>query len=153
MFFLFQKKNLQECVLSGLLSVAGKKVLHMDRNDYYGGATASISPLDKLYEHFKRGDKPAESMGRGRDWSVDLIPKFLMANGLLVKLLVHTDVTRYLEFKSVAGSYVWKKQGSGGQVFKVPVTEKEALATSLMGLFEKRRFRNFLIWLARKKKK
>ena len=25
-----------------------------------------------------------------RDWNVDLIPKFLMANGQLVKLLVHT---------------------------------------------------------------
>ena len=27
-----------------------------------------------------------------RDWNVDLIPKFLMANGQLVKLLVHTGV-------------------------------------------------------------
>ena len=34
--------GLKECVLSGLLSVAGKKVLHMDRNNYYGGACASM---------------------------------------------------------------------------------------------------------------
>jgi RAB protein geranylgeranyltransferase component A len=33
------------------------------------------------------------------------------------------------------------------QIYKVPVTETEALSTSLMGLFEKRRFRNFLIWV------
>lgn len=39
--------------------------------------------------------KPAPEMGRGRDWNVDLIPKFLMANGSLVKLLIHTGVTRY----------------------------------------------------------
>jgi Rab GDP dissociation inhibitor len=32
-----------ECVLSGLLSVDGKKVLHLDRNDYYGGASASLN--------------------------------------------------------------------------------------------------------------
>ena len=51
-------------------------------------------------------------MGRGRDWNVDLIPKFLMANGSLVKLLIHTGVTRYLEFKSIEGSYVYK----GGKV-------------------------------------
>ena len=38
-----------------------------------------------------------------RDWNVDLIPKFLMANGQLVKLLIHTGVTRYLEFKSIEG--------------------------------------------------
>lgn len=74
---------------------------------------------------------------------------------MLVKMLIHTDVTRYLEFKSVEGSYVWKKGGKvraprarcSLQVYKVPVTETEALATSLMGLFEKRRFRNFLIWV------
>ena len=39
---------LQECVLSGLLSVAGKKVLHMDRNKYYGGESASLSPIDEV---------------------------------------------------------------------------------------------------------
>eukprot|EP00051_Salpingoeca_urceolata_P026419 m.477241 g.477241 ORF g.477241 m.477241 type:complete len:445 (+) comp20789_c0_seq1:152-1486(+) len=136
--------GLKECILSGLLSVAGKKVLHVDRNDYYGGASASLTPLKKLYEHFGREDDPSESFGRGRDWNVDLIPKFIMANGVLVKMLIHTDVTRYLEFKSVEGSYVWK---SGGKVHKVPVTEREALGSSLMGLFEKRRFRDFLIWV------
>jgi hypothetical protein len=29
--------GLTECLLSGLLSVEGKKVLHLDRNQYYGG--------------------------------------------------------------------------------------------------------------------
>lgn len=31
--------GLKECILSGLLSIEGKKVLHMDRNDYYGQRT------------------------------------------------------------------------------------------------------------------
>ena len=35
--------GLTECILSGLLSVDGKKVLHMDRNDYYGGESASLN--------------------------------------------------------------------------------------------------------------
>ena len=96
----------------------------------------------QLYTKFNLG-KPPANMGRGRDWNVDLIPKFLMANGLLVKLLIHTGVTRYLEFKSVEGSYVFKE----GKTHKVPSDEKEALASGLMGLFEKRRFRNFLIWV------
>eukprot|EP00730_Choanoeca_flexa_P000403 TRINITY_DN10185_c0_g3_i1.p1 TRINITY_DN10185_c0_g3~~TRINITY_DN10185_c0_g3_i1.p1 ORF type:complete len:444 (+),score=115.63 TRINITY_DN10185_c0_g3_i1:50-1381(+) len=136
--------GLKECVLSGLLSVNGKKVLHMDRNDYYGAASASLTPLKKLYEKFRKDGEPPETMGRGRDWNVDLIPKFLMANGLLVKMLLHTDVTRYLEFKNVEGSFVWKK---GGKVHKVPSTEREALASGLMGIFEKRRFRNLLIFV------
>ena len=56
-------------------------MLHVDRNDYYGGESASITPLEKLYEKFGRKDKPSESFGRGRDWNVDLIPKFIMADG------------------------------------------------------------------------
>lgn len=31
--------GLKECILSGMLSVSGKKVLHIDRNTYYGGDT------------------------------------------------------------------------------------------------------------------
>ena len=45
--------------------------------------------------------------------------------GQLVKLLIGTGVTRYLEFKCVEGSYVYK----GGKVYKVPADEKEALTT------------------------
>ncbi len=66
-----------------------------------------------------------------------------MANGQLVKLLIHTGVTRYLEFKSVEGSYVYK----AGKISKVPADDKEALNSDLMGIFEKRRFRNFLLYV------
>lgn len=51
--------------------------------------------------------------------------------GQLVKLLIHSGVTRYLEFKSVEGSYVFKK---GGKVHKVPSTESEALTSSNLGV-------------------
>ena len=40
--------------------------------------------------------------------------------------MIHTGVTRYLEFKSVEGSYVYK----GGKIYKVPASETEALKTS-----------------------
>ena len=82
-------------------------------------------------------------MGSSRNWNVDLVPKFIMACGKLVKILLHTKVTRYLEFKSVDGSYVFKD----GKVQKVPTTPAEALNSSLMGFFEKRKFRNFLIFI------
>ena len=35
--------GLVECIISSLLSMEGKKVLHMDRNDYYGGECASLN--------------------------------------------------------------------------------------------------------------
>lgn len=43
--------GLTECVLSGLLSVEGKKVLHMDRNDYYGGDSASLNLTQVCGQH------------------------------------------------------------------------------------------------------
>ncbi|KAJ8404063.1 hypothetical protein AAFF_G00344130 [Aldrovandia affinis] len=131
--------GLKECILSGIMSVGGKKVLHMDRNPYYGGESASISPLEELYKKFQVSGPP-RSMGHGRDWNVDLTPKFLLSNGQLVKMLLYTEVTRYLDFKVVEGSFVYQ----AGRVYKVPSTEAEALASDLLGMFDKRRFRKLL---------
>jgi Rab GDP dissociation inhibitor len=131
--------GLKECILSGLLAVNGKKVLHVDRNQYYGGECASLN-LTNLYGKFKPGVEPRSDLGSNRDYNIDLIPKFIMACGKLVKMLLHTKVTRYLEFKNVDGSYVFK----GGKTYKVPATPEEALKSSLMGIFEKRKFRNLL---------
>jgi len=134
--------GLKECILSGVLSVDGYKVLHMDRNPYYGGESASLN-LVQLYEKFYAGKKPLESLGQSRDYNVDLIPKFIMASGILVKILLHTDVTRYLEFKCVDGSFVYRS----GKIHKVPANDSEALKSALMGLFEKRRARKFFIYI------
>ena len=137
----------KECVISGLLSKRGLKVLHVDRNDYYGGESASLN-LTQLYERYKpQAPPPAEDgpLGRPRDYSVDLVPKFIMAGGSLVDALIHTDVTRYLEFKAVEGSFVARK----GKVYKVPTTESEAIYSSLIGLWEKNRARLFFGFCAR----
>jgi Rab GDP dissociation inhibitor len=139
--------GLTECMISGLLAVKGKKVLHVDRNNYYGADTASLS-LTNLYQKFRHEDPPS-TMGHSRDWNVDLVPKFIMACGSLVKILLHSKVTRYLEFKSVDGSYVMRE----GKPQKVPATAAEALNSSLMGFFEKRKFRNFLVFLQGYEKK
>ena len=129
----------QECIISGLLSVMGLKVLHIDRNNYYGGACASLN-LTNLYgkvciyfifyyrtdrqyyihtyvqilfekvhpksrpsttfkhnqhnQQFRQGAEPPAALGSNRDYNVDLVPKFIMACGDLVKILLHTKVTR-----------------------------------------------------------
>jgi len=134
--------GLTECILSGLLSVEGKKVLHMDRNDYYGGDSASLN-LTQLYRKFRPDQAPPTELGRDRDYAVDLVPKFIIASGELTRILVHTDVTRYLEFKQIAGSFVYRD----GRISKVPSTEMEAVKSPLMGLFEKRRAKKFFEFL------
>ncbi|KAF8044196.1 hypothetical protein BT93_A2241 [Corymbia citriodora subsp. variegata] len=113
--------GLKECILSGLLSVDGLK----------------------LWKRFRGNDKPPESLGPSKEYNVDMIPKFTMANGALVRVLIHTDVTKYLNFKVVDGSFVYNK----GKIYKVPATDVEALKSPLMGLFEKRRARKFFIYV------
>lgn len=43
---------------------------------------------------FRNGAEPPAALGSNRDYNVDLVPKFIMACGDLVKILLHTKVTR-----------------------------------------------------------
>ena len=132
--------GLTECILSGLLSVKGKRVLQVDRNGYYGSDTASLT-LPTLFEKFRNSEPPADKFGTNyRDWNVDLVPKFIMASGNLVKILLHAKVTAYLDFRPIDGSFVYKD----AKVHKIPATGSEVLTSGIIGFFEKRTFYNFL---------
>lgn len=49
----------------------------------------------------------------------------LNLSGQLVRMLLITKVTRYLDFKVIDGSFVYKQS----KIYKVPSTEAEALAS------------------------
>ncbi|KAI5290309.1 Rab GDP dissociation inhibitor alpha [Ascosphaera acerosa] len=150
--------GLTECVLSGVLSVKGKKVLHIDRNGYYGGEAASVN-IETLFRRFKPSSIPGNvssatpppwaQYGRPQDWNIDLVPKLLMSNGELTNILVSTDVTRYLDFRQIAGSYVQQGSGADATVARVPSDAREALSSSLMGVAEKTRAKAFLDWVGK----
>lgn len=57
--------GMKECLLSGLLSVDKKKVLHLDRNNYYGGASASLD-IHQLFAKFAGDEKPSAPAPRQR---------------------------------------------------------------------------------------
>jgi|EP00927_Polykrikos_kofoidii_P086032 Rab GDP dissociation inhibitor len=140
--------GLKECILSGLLSVSGQKVLHLDRNNYYGGECASLN-ITNLWEKFRPGTEPPKELGVNRDWNVDLVPKFIMASGNLVKILLKTKVSRYLEWKSCDRSYVYQPTeggffSSGKAIHSVPTTPAEGVKSGLMGILEKPRFVKFV---------
>lgn len=140
--------GLKECILSGLLSVSGKKVLHLDRNDYYGGECASLN-ITNLWQKFRPGTEPPKELGANRDWNVDLVPKFIMGSGNLVKILLKTRVSKYLEWKACDRSYVYLPTDGGmfssaKQIHSVPTTAKEGMTSSMMGMLEKPRFIQFI---------
>ena len=154
--------GLKECMLAGLLAKfpkktpgeekkEGAKILQLDRNGYYGSDSASLN-LTNLWKHFNKGEVPKQ-YGENRDWNVDLIPKYIMANGSLVKLLLKTNVSQYLEWKAVDGTFVYQYDKGGifskakGVIHKVPATAGEAMKSSLMGMLEKNRFRKFMTFI------
>lgn len=144
--------GLKECILGGLLAVSGKKVLQLDRNGYYGGSTASLN-LTNFFKKYAPDTEPPQNYGANRDWNIDLIPKFVMSNGNLVKMLLHTKVTRYLEWQVVEGTYVYQYQKAGffsneKHIHKVPATDIEALKSPLLSMMEKNRCKNFFKYCA-----
>jgi len=72
-----------------------------------------------------------------------------MANGKLVKMLLHTKVTKYLEWKCVDATYVLQYQKGGmfsnakNLIAKVPSNEGEAVSTPLLGIWEKKNVASF----------
>ncbi|XWS39780.1 hypothetical protein CRYUN_Cryun18bG0084000 [Craigia yunnanensis] len=56
--------------------------------------------------------------------------KFMMANGSLVCILIHIDVTKYLNLKAVDGSSVY----NNGKINKVPSTDVEATEITIDGV-------------------
>lgn len=48
--------------------------------------------------------------------------QFMMANGALVRVLIHTDVTKYLNFKAVDGNFVYNKGKVCDQISVPPST-------------------------------
>lgn len=39
---------------------------------------------------FRNGQAPHQKYGENRDWNVDLIPKFVMANGIFDSIITYT---------------------------------------------------------------
>ena len=138
----------KECLLAGLLAAVGKKkVLQIDRNSNYGGDCGTLNLKEMHERHKKPYDQEAvtKQFGRPTRYQCDLIPKFILAGGRLVKMLIQTGVTKYIEFAAVDKSFVF----TSGKIYKVPVTPSEALRTSLVGLFQKRHLRNFAMFLSK----
>ena len=43
--------GLTECILSSLLSMEGKKILHLDHNEYYGGESANLNLTQVIFKN------------------------------------------------------------------------------------------------------
>lgn len=140
--------GITESILSGLLSIEGNKILNIDKNPFYGDSGASLN-ITNIWKKFRPNEEVPKELGHNRDWNIDLTPKFVMAYGKLVKMIIKTEVSHYLNWRCVEGTYVyqWSEGGifskKGGKFKKVPANDKEALSSDLMSFFEKRKCQKF----------
>lgn len=58
---------------------------------------------------FYEGEPPKE-LGENRNWNVDLCPKIVISNGNMVKILVKTKTSDYINWRPIDGSYVYNIQ-------------------------------------------
>ncbi|OIR56899.1 MAG: Rab GDP-dissociation inhibitor [Amphiamblys sp. WSBS2006] len=132
--YLILGTGITECIMGGILSMQGSRVLQVDRNKHYGGECASLD-LQQLYARFGETTED-ESF---RKYCIDLVPKFIMAQGDLIEILAKTKATSYIDFQTIKGSYVYRN----GRISKIPSAKIDTLKSPLLGIFEKKRVWSF----------
>ncbi|KAI9817530.1 MAG: Rab proteins geranylgeranyltransferase component A [Pycnora praestabilis] len=115
--------GLQQSLLALALSRSGKKVLHVDKNDYYGGSEAAFS-LQEAEEWVKTVRNAAINLGSdtqdgifsssgnlslsfSRAYSLSLSPQLIYTRSTLLPILVSSKVYRQLEFQSVGNWWIY----------------------------------------------
>lgn len=144
--------GLAECIIASAFTISGKKVLHIDSNDFYGGpfASLSLSSLGNIPQslandaeviHCSR-DPSAESflLCNDKAFSVDVsVPKVLFCRDHSVDFLIMHKASKYMNFLSVKDLNVWI---SGGAHIRVPTTRNKIFQDKSLKLSEKRALMN-----------
>ena len=131
-----------------MLKQEDMKICQINKNKYFGEDSPSLN-LSQLWSEFNKNQNPPEEYGEDKDWNIDLIPKIIMTNSSLIKLLIITDVYHYIEWKNIEDVFVYQYDKGGmfsspkGIIYKVPSSAEEAVNSDLMGMFEKNRCKKF----------
>lgn len=129
--------GLPSSLIAAAASAAGKSVLHLDPNPFYGSHFASLPP-SSLPPHIKpSGVLPEPS----RSFSLDLAgPRLLYCADAMVDLLLRSGAGHHVEFKSVDGSLIY----SEGALCSVPDSRQAIFRHASLELGEKREMMRFL---------
>ncbi|KAM4695765.1 rab proteins geranylgeranyltransferase component A 1 isoform 2-T2 [Rhinophrynus dorsalis] len=80
----------------------------------------------------------------GRRFNIDLVSKFLYSRGLLIELLIKSNVSRYTEFKNVTRILSYHN----GKIEQVPCSRADVFASKQLSMVEKRILMKFLMLCA-----
>ncbi|RMD43479.1 hypothetical protein DV735_g1633, partial [Chaetothyriales sp. CBS 134920] len=143
----------------GALSRSGKKVLHVDRNAYYGGEDAgfSLQDAEKWIAAVKAGGSavfsdaaavttvdaatsPQPLLSPSRAYTLSLNPQIVYAQSRFLPALVSSQIHSQLEFQAV-GSW-WMHRD--GKLQKIPGTREDLFNDDSLSVRDKRSLMKFL---------
>lgn len=149
-----------ESVLAAALAWQGSNVLHIDKNNYYGDASATLT-VDQIknwvneVNNMKAYTDPIcygnaklyvsnligkEAKYQSRDFGIDLSPKFLFAQSDLLSILIKSRVHQYLEFQSLSNFHTYEDDFFE----KLTNTKQEIFTDSNLPLMTKRNLMKFI---------
>ncbi|OKL63268.1 hypothetical protein UA08_01459 [Talaromyces atroroseus] len=163
--------GLAQSLLALALSRSGKKVLHVDKNSYYGGPAAAFSIqeaqewVDSLQKEPGREPfedvsiySPADAADGGkklsssRAYSLSLSPQLVYTRSKLLPTLVSSKVYRQLEFQAIGSWWIYgnspaaAEDGSpaNDQLRRVPSSREDIFADDKISMKAKRMLIRFL---------
>ncbi|KAM8952828.1 rab proteins geranylgeranyltransferase component A 1 [Pelodytes ibericus] len=80
----------------------------------------------------------------GRRFNIDLVSKFLYSRGMLINLLIKSNVSRYTEFKNITRILICHE----GKVEQVPCSRADVFSSKQLSMIEKRTLMKFLTFCA-----
>ncbi|KAK0655816.1 GDP dissociation inhibitor [Cercophora newfieldiana] len=153
--------GLQQSLLALSLSRTGKKILHIDPNEYYGGPDAAFSLQEAeawVDRHasissgvFRSASitKPEGSAGLSfsRAYSLALTPQLIHARSKLLSQLVSSRAYKQVEFLAVGSFFTFKPSTDPEQkptLARVPSTREDVAFETTLSLKAKRGLMKFL---------
>ncbi|KAF5865314.1 Rab proteins geranylgeranyltransferase componentA [Aspergillus alliaceus] len=159
--------GLAQSLLALALSRSGKKVLHVDRNSYYGGSEAAFSPQEAQEWASRVNGEPQHFPFENatvyipegspqlltRSYTLTLSPHLIYSRSQLLPTLVSSKVYRQLEFQAVGSWWIHKPQpgstgGSGtassAALYRVPSSREDVFADDIISVKSKRTLMRFL---------
>ncbi|WWC68661.1 uncharacterized protein I206_102593 [Kwoniella pini CBS 10737] len=159
--------GLAESIAASSLAKAGKTVLHLDPNEYYGGEQASLT-LDELiyWSNQYTSSTPSSSKSNTkyhgssitplskelaqdkRRYSISLFPSILPSRGYLIDTLIKSDVSKYVSFRVLDQIALYSQTDNHVEEnFKrVPGSKEEIFKDKSISLMDKRKLMKFLLF-------
>ncbi|KAL2001950.1 hypothetical protein VTN02DRAFT_966 [Thermoascus thermophilus] len=148
--------GLAQSLLALALSRSGKKVLHVDKNPYYGGAEAAFSlqeaeewverlkqePGREPFEHvsiYTPPEQGASKLSSSRAYTLSLSPHIIYCRSQLIPTLVSSKVYRQLEFQAVGSWWIYRSPSAEETgLHRVPSSREDVFADDKISMKAKR---------------